>query len=145
MISIDEAVDIYKQIQNELIPSQFSSLDDHQIEEIIRAQEQEEELVLNASTLANKTIVCPICIKANLVQEKNFIYCQNFQINSCNFILDCSKINRMSLDELGRRLNESIKQHSCNETPIFMFNNSDMKSFDLMLICDSCGHLQSLV
>jgi hypothetical protein len=139
LITVDEAFDIYRQIQAELIPSQF---DDQQIEEIIHRQDIEEETAINA--IKTKSIVCPICMKSNLVQDGSFIYCKSLLSNSCSFKLDTS-IVKINIQELGTRLENAVRQHTCNDVPLFMFTNAEPNSCYLIMMCESCQYMHSII
>ncbi len=145
LITIDEAAEIYKQIQSELLPSSYYDLDDEQLEEIIKRQDLEQDLVVAASNEANKIVVCPVCMKSNLTQTDSRIYCPNsVNNNSCSFRLDTSVV-KINLSELASRLQNSTSEHSCHNVPEFMFENTSESSYCLIMLCDKCGFMQSII
>ena len=130
LLSIDEASDIYKQIQQELI----SELNDQQIEEILRNEDFEQEMVLqNAANNKFHNVCCPVCFKANLKQEFNQVFCPN-----CNFGYDVQKV-KIDLNQLASRLDEAMRNHLCNDVPLFMFRNSE-----LLMLCEKCDFMLSI-
>ena len=144
LITIDEAIVIYKQIQAELIPN--SNQDEEIIKELLESE--------NIKT----SVVCPICQKANIVQEGSIIYCKN--TTGCILRINVSDSN-LSLNDLVARLEQAVKQHPCNEVPYFKFKdsldrsdlallslikpNSINSSYLLIMSCEHCQFMQSIL
>ena len=164
-ISIDDAIEMYKQIQEELIPISFGDLSDEQIEELLKSQEMEDKMnqenILYVSMNKISQVFCPICQKEFLKQEYPTIYCQNVVNNNCNFKIDCQETN-LDLEKLAVRLEDAMRQHQCNEIPYFQFktknsmdkndlilfnqfSSSPNNSCFLLMSCDNCCFLQSII
>jgi hypothetical protein len=158
-ISTDEALAIYKQIQNELIPQEYAEYTDEQLSEIFESGElieklNQEDIFYNLNK--NITVICPLCQKSNLVEDKSSIICQN--VHSCNFKIDIRKTN-VDLFELARRLDYSIAHHECDGVPHFQFKTSDNSNdsilFDqlsaskatcfLLMTCDKCSLMEFVI
>ncbi|RMZ95081.1 calpain-3 isoform X2 [Brachionus plicatilis] len=161
-ISVDEALEIYKQIQEEIIPN---DLDEAQLDELLKSQEREElmnqDSIYHALSDEFSRIFCPICQKEFLVQENSVIYCKNFLKKNCNFRINCYEA-RIDLPKLAERLNTALVNHNCSEVPSFQFKTKDqMSQSDLILInqlssfpthscflvmsCENCSLMQSLI
>ncbi len=146
LITIDEAAEIYKQIQSEVLPSSLYDLDDAQLEDIIKRQDLEQELAVSASTkTAAEVVVCPVCMKANLTEGNFYIFCPNSINNiSCSFRLNTSVV-KFGLSGLTVRLQRAMGDHSCHHVPEFMFENAAESSYCLIMLCDKCGFMHSIV
>lgn len=147
-ISIDEATDIYNQIQMELLSfKSFKDINDNEIEDFMRNIENDNQLSLEET-------ICPICQKANLLEANSMIACSATQ---CPFKIDMNK-SGMDLSQLTARLQSLIRQHTCDEIPRFQFKSSDaitnndlvmlnqftsgkQVSFYLIATCDNCNFL----
>lgn len=163
-ISVDEALKIYKQIQEEIIPN---DLDEAQLEELLKSQEREEMLnqdsICHALSDEYSRIFCPICQKEFLTQENSIIYCKNLLKNNCNFKINANETN-LDLPKLADRLNKALLNHNCSEVPSFQFKTKDqMSQNDLILInllssfpspnsscflimsCENCSLMQSII
>lgn len=161
-ISVDEALEIYKQIQEEIIPN---NVDEVQLNELLNNQEREElmnqDSIYHALSDEYSRIFCPICQKEFLTQENSIIFCRNFLKNACNFKINCHETN-LDLVKLADRLNNVLLNHSCSEIPIFQFKTKDQMSHnDLILIsqlnpspisscflifsCENCSLMQSII
>lgn len=161
-ISVDEALEIYKQIQEEIIPN---NLDEAQLDELLKSQEREElmnqDSIYHALSDEFSRIFCPICQKEFLAQENSVIYCKNFLKKNCNFRINCYEA-RIDLPKLAERLNTALVNHNCSEVPSFQFKTKDqMSQSDLILInqlssfpthscflvmsCENCSLMQSLI
>ncbi|CAF0703806.1 unnamed protein product [Brachionus calyciflorus] len=139
-ITVDEALEIYKQIQNELIPQDF---DEAQLNDLLKQQEMEEMLNQESITYAlsdkNSHVFCPVCQKEFLTQENSFVYCKNVLKNRCNFKISCQETN-LDLDKLAERLELALRNHNCNEVPIFQFKTKDqMSRSDLIFVSQLYG------
>lgn len=138
-ITIDEAIEMYKEIQGELLPT----YDDKQLEEIIQSQ-QYEESILNAVLNNNLYVICPICQRANLSETHEQIYCRNS--SQCHFKIEKSKANNIDLSTLQTRLETCVKQHECSEPPRFQFKTSEsVTSCFLLMSCDKCEFMSFLI
>lgn len=154
LISIDEAIEIYKQIQAELSASLLDP-DQELIEEILKGEEAQQNLSEDTSS-----IMCPVCQKANLIEENNQIRCRNSGVR-CNFAMDTSR-SGLTLYELGRRLEIAVHNHTCNEIPTFEFRSIDPTNRNdvifitqlscqpntnclLLMSCENCNFMHSLI
>lgn len=161
-ISVDEALEIYRQIQEEIIPN---DLDEAQLNELLNNQEREElmnqDSIYHALSDEYSRIFCPVCQKEFLTQENSVIFCKNLQKNCCNFKVNCHETN-LDLVKLAQRLNNALINHSCSEVPSFQFKTKDQMSHnDLILInqlnscpvtscflimsCENCSLMQSII
>ncbi len=155
-INPDEAAEIYKQIQMELIPTSYGEFSEEQLLEILQQEEinemrNQEAVNSNLSTV----VVCPVCQKSNLVQEQNLICCLNPA--GCSFRFDVMKMN-LQLCELERRLKSAISKHECAYVPSFEFKtgiqpntkeaevlaqlSGSKQSCFLLMSCDKCQDMQ---
>ena len=150
-LPLDAAIEIYQQIQSELIPTEYS---DEQIKEYYD-YEQQVNAMINNEILTNQmktNVVCPVCLKWNLTKENNVIKCCNQQ---CQFNITTN----LTLSDLSSRLETALKQHPCNEAPSFEYKNctnmndvilmkqlglTNQSSF-LMMSCDRCCFNQFIV
>lgn len=149
-LPLDAAIEIYQQIQRELIPLEYT---EDQLREYYAYDELNE--LMNNETIYNQlhtVVVCPICQKANLVSEQHTIKCANL---ACKFHIQTS----LSLSDLSMRLEHAIKQHSCNDIPVFEYKNfsdkndaflmhqlglTNQASF-LIMSCDKCNFTQFII
>ncbi len=155
-ITTDEALEIYKQIQAELIPTSFSDYTDEQLSEILENEERLEKL--NQETILNnfnKSLVCPVCQKSNIYEENNMLICNN--ISGCKLKIDTLRC-LVNLNELDRRLEIALAQHDCSEVPFFQFKardedpvlfeqliaNKDASCF-LLMSCEKCNFLEFII
>ena len=125
LITIDEAIDIYKQIQIELISNSFKDINDNQLEEILVNIDREEEFIKNV-TSNSSDIICPVCQRSNLVELDSMIACKN-NSKGCSFRIDTST-TKETLKEFAARLDSAIRQHQqeqCSEVPVFLFKTAD--------------------
>lgn len=153
-ISIDEAIDIYKQIQKELIPTSFAGYNDEELIEILKQEEMQE--LGNQEAISNNSgtnVICPLCQKTNLITNGSFIQCKD----SCDFRIDMTSMN-ISLSGLSERLSAAISHHDCNNRPVFQYktniqpgsqdaaflkqlSGSTNSSF-LLMSCDNCNFME---
>ena len=150
VISVDEALDIYSQIQSELIPISLTDINENQIEEYLKNLEEDEQSVREESS----NVCCPVCQRSNLVERNSMITCSS---HACTFKIDMQK-SGLTLSRLHARLEHVMGQHACTELPCFqfksaeMFNKSDLimlgqfnaassASFFLMISCEHCNFL----
>ncbi len=155
-INPDEAAEIYRQIQLELIPTSYGEFTEEQLLEILQQEEMNEMLNQDAvKSNMNTVVVCPLCQKSNLVQEMNMIQCLNR--GGCDFRFNVMEVN-LQLSELKERLYSAITKHECANVPSFEFkagiqpNTSDAevlaqlsgsnKSCFLLMSCDQCQDMQ---
>lgn len=153
-ISVDEAAEIMRQIQLELIPAQIS---DEELIEILRLEEQNDmmnqEAILNNSSIY---VVCPLCQKSSLEQSTpSLITCKNTA--ACNFKIDQTQV-KCDLNELSVRLQKALASHNCSQVPYFQ-SRSDIvpgsqdanmlmgltgsfRSSFLLMSCDTCNLME---
>ena len=134
VVSVDEADEIYKQIQLELMNDQDV------VEEMLRMEQLEVEASLAA------TVTCPLCFRTNLMQENGHIYCPNVAVRRCEFQVDMRSCG-FDLAQLKNRLENRVAQHACSNTPVFMFeseNGGQASPCCLIMMCESCGFMQSV-
>lgn len=148
-LPLDAALEIYQQIQHELIPLEYT---DNQLSEYYEYDQLNE--MINNEAIYNQlhaVVVCPICQKANLKKENNLIKC-----TSCSFQIT----TQFELSDLSMRLEHAIKQHPCNDIPVFEYKNyvdkndavlmsqlglsSNQSSF-LIMSCDKCSFTQFII
>lgn len=152
-ISPDEAMEILKQIQNELIPSgEFS---DEQLSEILYQEELKE--IINNETIQNNSeiyVVCPLCQKNNLIMNGEDVVCRN----SVNCTFKMEKSLNLSLNGLSDRLETATGMHDCNNVPSFQFKNDVMENSEeakvlkqmsgsthssfLLMSCEKCNFME---
>jgi hypothetical protein len=150
-ITIDEAIEIYKQIQSELLELDY----DEKLAKEFLASDAPDETEFTSTD----QVICPICQKASLFENPSqSIECES---NLCNFKLDCSQTTtKMSLQYLNSKLNTVVQMHCCNEVPKFEFKPIEscspselilLKEFSssatlfnafLLMHCDKCGFMQ---
>jgi hypothetical protein len=150
VLSVDQANEIYSQIQNEL-SAQLSDKDDIEIENILKNIENVDQLELDV-------LCCPVCKKSNVTEKDATIFCENS--SNCIFKINNSKL---TLSQLKTRIDMSMSQHEestcCDKLPFFQFKNqetivpSDLVmlqhfttsaqhvSFFLLVSCESCNFL----
>ena len=128
-IDYEEAMEIYKQIQDELSSSQYYDYD------------YEIEALTQEFTLNSPSCICPICQKFLLKSDLNSIYCSN-----CDFKINARKSDGdlLSLECLAQMLNEAVKEHGCSEIPAFQLVSDDDRLF-LMMSCDKCNFMKVIV
>lgn len=145
-ITSDQAMEIYKQIQLELVPTSLSEFSDDQIAEIFAIEERNEKI--NQKDIIDQmnndiTVICPLCQKSNLIQEDSNIICTNAPM--CNLRIDDSKLNLIGL---SKRLGFALNQHDCSEVPIFQFNNmctKSVKESHLIMTCNKCNLMEFII
>jgi len=151
LFSVDEAIDMYNQIQEELLL-------DNEIEEFMKYIQNDDRLALE-QTSKSSNVCCPVCQKSSLVEiDHSFIMCNS---NKCNFKVDINK-SGLNMSLLCSRLENIINQHTCAEIPCFQFknatdfNNNDTimlnqfvgnkpVSFYLLASCESCNFFDVIV
>jgi len=152
-ISVDEAAEIMRQIQQELIPT----VGDEELLEILR-QEELNELINQEAILNNSSInvVCPLCLKSNLEQSTpTLICCKNKAV--CSFHVDQTQIN-LDFAGLSVRLDKALAAHGCNQVPCFQFKggilpgsqDADMlmnltgsvRASFLLMSCENCQFME---
>jgi hypothetical protein len=129
LISIDEAADIYKQLQYELIQHQ-------QYDDDVFYQHQEVEM-----PSINNHVICPLCQKSELsIDNKKFISCPK-----CFLWIDADA-RQMTLSDLNLCLENAVKQHNCPEIPYFkMFKEQENSNGTLLMICENCDFFFSVI
>ena len=126
-LSYDEAMEIYKQIQEELGSTQY--------------YDYEKEIDNICTQSSSFSCICPVCLKFNLNyldNEKSCIYCSN-----CNFRINTRKSNheKLTIECFADLLNNSVKAHKCAEMPVFQQIIDDDGTQFLILICDACNFM----
>eukprot|EP01091_Cochliopodium_minus_P001769 TRINITY_DN11748_c0_g1_i1.p1 TRINITY_DN11748_c0_g1~~TRINITY_DN11748_c0_g1_i1.p1 ORF type:complete len:235 (+),score=61.13 TRINITY_DN11748_c0_g1_i1:35-706(+) len=99
-----------------------------------------EEDIENYYTMnQNDFVVCPICTKNQLFENRNVIFCK------CGFRLN-TKFDQIGLGYLGSRLKLLSRQHSenCMENPNFCVNNMGGSSV-LSLSCKKCNTFEVVI
>ncbi len=118
LITIDEAEDIYRQIQIEILPQY--DIEASQLDDYLRQLEIEEKLFEDSILTSNnnfKQIICPVCQKSNLIQTQSWLKCQK----DCGFRVDSIKTG-IDVNQLEQRLEIAMNKHeNCNEIPQFQF------------------------
>jgi hypothetical protein len=155
-ISIDEAIEMYNQIQSELLSSSksFKDFNDNEIEELMKSIENDQQSALEDLSRSS-TVCCPLCQKSNLYEkDQSTIVCNS---SKCNFNVDIHK-SGFNLSLLNARLESILNEHKCSEIPCFQFknvnefNNNDYimlnqivggksVSFYLLATCQNCNFL----
>lgn len=151
-ISVDEAIDIYRQIQKELIPTSFAEYNDDELSEILMREEMQEFSHREAISNNSETkVICPLCQKTNLITNGPMIQCKN----SCDFKVDSATMN---LNDLSERLSAAISHHDCNNLPIFQYKSNiqsgsqdaallkqlygSTNSSFLLMSCENCNFME---
>ena len=129
-VSYDEAMEIYKQMQQELSSTQYYDYD------------YEIDILSDETKISNFNCICPICLKFvlnYLNEDKCCIHCSN-----CNLRINTSKYNgeKLTIECFADLLNNSVKEHNCTETPIFQQIADDDGSQVLMASCDACNFIK---
>ena len=130
MVSIDEAIEIYNSMRNEV----FDMMLNEQLEQQDRDAESEKQQV-----------VCPLCQKANLTMRNGEIRCENSGQAGCQLVADAKQSGVSDLDELARRLDEASQQHPCHDVPKFLFRflDEDLEN-SLLIYCESCNYFRKI-
>jgi hypothetical protein len=125
LISIDDAIDIYKQIQYEL------SIEDMN-------QIMDENISLKDDIFEIK-VICPLCQKCELEETQFTIECKQ-----CSFKLNTIQSN-IRLKDLSYLLENAVAQHTCNEVPYFQTSGSNIDEFILLMSCDKCNFMKFIL
>jgi hypothetical protein len=141
LMNVDEAPEIYKQIQLELL----QDLEDTQLEAILNMQDFEREMATSSSAATTTTqLVCPVCMKGSLQESSSQIFCSRASLGSCGFRVSTAVV-RMNLGELAGRLQTAVAEHSCDSVPQFIFENSSAESLNLIIMCEKCRFMRSII
>ena len=169
LITVDEVAEIYEQMKREIAES--AEYSDEQLEELIRQQELSElDIRSSASDSVALNVVCPVCQKANLIEERtqqvSRLFCPNAADKAtCNFKLDTSVkgSEMLTLQSLGERLEAAMRQHECSGAPRFQFKSTQdtidanelvlLRSLSslpsahcfLLMSCDLCQFMQLII
>lgn len=133
LISSDEADEIYSQIQQELLTERL-------IEEYAQMEAMEEEMALNQKS-HRSVVVCPVCVKSNLVEDRSSIWCENVSVGACEFKIN-GHPNGLDLAQLAARLEAACHEHPCLNTPVFMYESSPCC---LLMACEQCNFTKSII
>jgi hypothetical protein len=130
-ISYDDAMEIYKQIQEELSTTEYYDYE-KEVENMCRKN-------------SDFSCICPICLKFDLKYLDNnnsCIFCSN-----CNFRINTTKSNneKLTIECFADLLNNSVKIHNCVGVPVFQQITDDDGSKFLILICDACNYMKIII
>lgn len=125
LISIDDANEIYKQIQYELSMEDMNQI----IDENIRFNDD----------IFETKVICPLCQKCELKETQYTIECYQ-----CQFKLNRIQSN-IRLKDLSHLLEDAVTQHKCNEVPYFQTSGSNVDEFILLMNCDKCNFMKFIL
>lgn len=150
LISYDEAIEIYKQIQIEMA----SNLNNNNS---IGNQPDYADYVDTTDDMIdfnNSCVICPLCQKCELnYTDSKFdhIYCKkcSFKINT-NRNKSPSYNNKLTLETLSTLLNTAVSEHNCTEKPNFELiiddesDNPECTSV-LLMNCNNCKFMKFII
>lgn len=157
-ITADEASELIRQIQLEMIPVEYGGLSDEQLSEIFDAEEADEIMqreAIRQNDEGGVNVVCPVCQKASLIQREGVIGCP--AQNGCLFKVEKSQLD-LTLGELAKLLDKAMSCHECTNVPSFEFKagivansaeamllkqmTGSSRNCFLLMSCDKCQHMQ---
>jgi len=135
--SIEEALDYFQEIQRELLREEERML--AQYEELASFDDQYIHDTINM--LSTTAVICPVCQKNNLLQNKHIIFCK------CGIRVD-TQTDAIDLEYVRNQLQESVNEHSsaCQHTPSFhVADLSGVGIENLVLSCQVCDCLSIII
>ena len=133
LLSIEEAAELYEQIEREILLSIMQDEEDELNQRLLKEYEADQFQLEKSFEDEQACILCPICQRANLREDNGKIFCSNNQAGQCTFGVDKSATS-VSILELGKRLEMAMGDHGCMEVPRFQLDNSA----SLRMLCDKC-------
>lgn len=136
LLSIEEAAELYEQIEREILLSIMQDEEDELNQRLLKEYEAEQSHLEKSFEDERASILCPICQRANLREDADRIVCQNSAAGQCTFaVLKKTAAGGVCIIELERRLESAMSDHACMEVPRFRLDDSPVS---LKMLCDKC-------
>lgn len=135
--SIEAALDYFQEIQVELLKEEERML--AQYEELMNFDDQ--YIHDTIAMLSTTVVVCPVCQKNNLLQNKHIIFC------ACGVRID-TETDGMTLEHVEKQLSQTVTEHSsnCQHTPTFhVADLSGVGIKNMVLSCQVCDCLSIVI
>lgn len=130
----NEILDIVEEIQKELMIEEQLLLNEY--EDGIRFEE--ERLCAAIQCLQTDEVICPICKKNPLLQNKHIFFC------SCGIRIDTEN-DAITLDFVKIQLKGALEQHGnegCSQEPVFSVSSlPELGISNLIMTCQNCDIL----
>jgi len=124
LITIDEAINLYKEVQSEMLNQEYEDF--------------EEAWLL--SSQANDSVVCPMCQRTKLNEDN---YNRVINCGNCGFKISTAQ-KKLTLAELAFKLQNAVAQHECAEVPYFQYC-AESNEVDLIMVCDKCSFMHCIL
>lgn len=135
---IDDVLSLFDDIQEELIKEEKRIMEE--FEKYENSVKQEEKILCRAiERLSTDEVICPVCQKNQLLQNKGVIFCPcGVRVNTEQ---DC-----ITLSYVKTSLEEGVNQHSvtCEGEPVFSAVQ-DYGSNNLLMSCKACDWMYIVI
>lgn len=135
---VDDVITLFDDIQEELLKEEKRIIDEFENYEK-SLQEEEIQLCSAVERLCTEEVICPVCQKSQLLQNKGVIFCPcGMRVNTEQ---DC-----ITLANVKSSLEDGINQHSttCEGDPVFSAVQ-DYGSNNLLMSCKTCDWMYIVI
>ncbi|XP_071180487.1 RPA-interacting protein B-like [Mytilus edulis] len=132
---VDEYVTYFDDIQQELIQEEKRMIDEYENS----LQQEEKSLCTAIERLCTDEVICPVCQKSQLLQNKGIIFCR------CGLRIDTEQ-DCITLANVKSSLEEGINQHgtTCEGEAVFS-SVQDYGSNNLLMSCKTCDWMYIVI
>ena len=139
LLSIEEAAELREQIEREILLSIIQDEEDELNQRLIKEYEAEQTQLEKSFEADQANVLCPICQRANLIENALQIVCENKRAGQCAFGVDKTRTCD-SIADLARRLESAMSDHACMEVPSFHFDGA----VSLKMLCGQCQFVKAI-
>lgn len=135
---IESVLNLFEDIQEELRQEELKML--AEFEQYEASLRQEEDALCSAiESLSAEDVICPVCQKNSMLQNKSVIFCK------CGVRVDTEQ-DCLTLVNVKKLLDEGVKLHenTCTTPPTFSVV-SDLGPQNLLMSCKSCDWMSIII